>query len=208
MPKSLGDTAQLRASGASPLVDITRIASHGDSSILLINFSSSSNKTTRHGPAPHCECITRRPTQATSILPERHQGRDPAECDRLDVYGIPFSRLGDMVAACVEPQRREIVSRLVDKDWYSQRYGVGGGHWQRALVVVRQGQEEWAREDGSTRQTGLSVVFFDLINQEESGATEGNFWERKATSVEGEEVLTRELKAELNWQHSVSQFRD
>lgn len=70
------------------------------------------------------------------------------------------------VAACIEHQRRDIVSRvrLGDKDWYIQRYDVGGGHWQRALVVVKARQEEkkkmMARRDD---------------NQRESGATEGDF---------------------------------
>lgn len=245
MPKSLGGTAQLRANGtSSSLVHITSIASHSDSSVPLASvfspatwhpeYSSPSQDQSRqqenHAPRPrpslqvyytapgaddptHLQSAAR--ALETTILAGRHEGRDPAECDRLDVYGFPFPGLeGDMVAACIEHQRREFFSRLRDKDWYLQRYDVGGGRWQRALLVVRERQEEWwagkEGEDASTRrQIGLSVIFFDPINQGETGATEGgDVWERKAHSVEEEEVLIRELKAELNWQHSASQFED
>ncbi|KAI1079049.1 hypothetical protein F5B20DRAFT_191211 [Whalleya microplaca] len=142
-----------------------------------------------------------------SILSERHQGRDPAECDRLDVYGMPLLEPeGDVVAACIEHQRREIASRPEDKDWYIQRYDVGGGDWRRALVVVTKEQEGWVVKHGARGKVGLNVVFFDTIGQEESGGRRRDFWERQADSVEEEEVLVRELKAELNWQHSASQF--
>ncbi|KAI0107735.1 hypothetical protein GGR51DRAFT_559070 [Nemania sp. FL0031] len=154
MPKSLGGTAQLRASGASSLIGITSITSYSDASIPLISV---------------------------------------------------FSPAGRLWIS-----RREIVSRLGDKDWYIQRYDLGDGHWQRVLVIVRKRQEEWTGEDGSAQQVGLSVVFFDLANRDwgESRAVEEKFWERKAYSVEQEQVLIRELKAELNWQHSASQFED
>ncbi|KAI3329495.1 hypothetical protein F4824DRAFT_516789 [Ustulina deusta] len=157
-----------------------------------------------HG-ARHC----RPRTLETRILSERHQGRDPAECDRLDVYGMASREPeGDVVAAYIEHQRSEIASRLEDKGWYIQQYDVGGGDWRRALVVVRKGQEEWVGEDGATRRIGLSVVFFDAVGRDESGGAGGSFWERRAGSVEEEEeeVLVRELKAALNWQHSASQF--
>ncbi|KAI0904274.1 hypothetical protein F4823DRAFT_223762 [Ustulina deusta] len=152
--------------------------------------------------ARHC----RPRTLETRILSERHQGRDPAECDRLDVYGMASREPeGDVVAAYIEHQRSEIASRLEDKGWYIQQYDVGGGDWRRALVVVRKGQEEWVGEDEATRRVGLSVVFFDAVSRDESGGAGGSFWERRAESVE-EEVLVRELKAALNWQHSASQF--
>ncbi|KAI1142860.1 hypothetical protein F5Y05DRAFT_134157 [Hypoxylon sp. FL0543] len=222
MPKSLGGTAQVR--GNEPL-DITRLASHSDPSIPLVSVFSSA--TWRHGqqhgaprPRPSLQVYYIAPdandpaylelaarTLEANILSGRHEGRDPAECDRLDVYGMPL--LGseeDVVNACIEHQRREIAARSEDKDWYIQRYDVARGAWRRALVIVRRGLEEWVAEDGARREVGLSVVFFDAADKGEGSGTRSDSWERRAGNLEEEEVLVRELKAELNWQHGASQF--
>ncbi|KAI8965899.1 hypothetical protein F5Y11DRAFT_366853 [Daldinia sp. FL1419] len=228
MPKSLGGTAHVRANDV-PLVDITHLISHSDPSVPLTSvFSPAIWHPTRPGSESHRRAPRPRPslqvyytaldaadpsrlesaarTLELSVLAERHQGRDPDECDRLDVYGMPFSgSKADVVGACVEHQRQEIASRVEDKDWYIQRYDIGGSRWRRALVIVRNTQEEWATENGERQEVGLSVVFFDAVDREE-GDTRRNVWERKAGSMEEEGVLVRELKAELNWQHSASQF--
>ncbi|KAI0851498.1 hypothetical protein F5Y00DRAFT_267693 [Daldinia vernicosa] len=229
MPKSLGDAAQLRANDVPP-IDITHHASHSDPCIPLASVFSPATwrrdmnspfGSQHHAPRPRpsLQVYYTAPDAAdparleaaaraleTSILPERHQGRDTAECDRLDVYGMPFLELeGEVLAACVEHQRREIVSRVEDKHWCIQRYDLGGCDWRRALVIVRKGQEEWVGEDGARREVGLSVVFFDAVSREGRDIRR-DIWERRAESVEEEDVLIRELKSELNWQHSASQF--
>lgn len=191
MPKSLGGTAQLRANDIS-LINITHRISHSDPSTPLVSVFSPATwrrpmnslyASQHHAPRPRpslqvyytvpdaadpirLEAAAR--ALETNILAERHQGRDPAECDRLDVYGMPFlGPEGDAVAACVEHQRREIASRAEDKDWYIQRYDLGGSDWQRALVIVRKEQDEWmAEDDGARRGVGLGVVFFDAVSRE------------------------------------------
>ncbi|KAI0445105.1 hypothetical protein F4803DRAFT_203807 [Xylaria telfairii] len=235
MPKSLGGTARLGAGDASSLINITHLTSHSDPSIPLVSvfspfvwhvtdsFLGQEQSQRQHPrPRPSLQVYYTAPDAAdparlesaaraleTSILSERHQGRDPDECDRLDVYGMPFRETeGDIVAACIEHQTSEIASRVENKDWYIQRYDVGGSDWRRALVVVRREQEEWVGDDRARRPIGLSVVFYDAVHQEGNSGTGGDLWERRAESVEEEEVLVRELKAELNWQHSASQFDD
>ncbi|KAI0971241.1 hypothetical protein F4678DRAFT_434192 [Xylaria arbuscula] len=236
MPKSLGGTAQRRSSHDSSFVHVTRLVSRSDPSIPLVSVYSPATwqhknpfldeeeyQQQKNAPrprpslqvyytAPDADDPARLESAAraleTSILSERHQGRDPAECDRLDVYGIPFGGMnGNVFTMCVEHQKSEIAARLGDKDWYIQRYDVGGSEWRRALVVVRNRQEDWVK-DSTRRQIGLSVIFFDPVGQEESSDIKQNFWERRAESVEEEEVLIGDLKAELNWQHSASQFED
>ncbi|KAI1645625.1 uncharacterized protein F4817DRAFT_366566 [Daldinia loculata] len=229
MPKSLGGTAQLRANDIPP-INITHHVSHSDPSIPLVSVFSPATwrrpmnslfGSRHHAPRPRpllqvyytapdagdparLEAAAR--TLETSILAERHQGRDPIECDRLDVYGMPFLEPeGEVVAACVGHQRREIASRVDGKDWYIQRHDLGGCGWRRALIIARKGQEEWVVEDGARREVGLGVVFFDVVSREGRDIRR-DVWERRAESVEEEEVLIGELKAELNWQHSASQL--
>ncbi|OTA53848.1 hypothetical protein K449DRAFT_389603, partial [Hypoxylon sp. EC38] len=233
MPKSLGGTAQVRASDAASSINITHLPSFGDPSINMVSVflpatwhpGSSPLSQQQHAPrprpslqvyytAPDASSPARLESAArvleTTVLFERREGRDPAECDRLDVYGMPLtgSDDDDVVNACIAHQRREIAARSEDKSWYIQRYDIGGSDWRRALVVVRNGQDEWVAEDGARREVGLSVVFFDAVDKEalEGKGMRSDFWERKANSTEEEEVLIRELKAELNWQHSASQF--
>ncbi|KAI1820901.1 hypothetical protein F4861DRAFT_34348 [Xylaria intraflava] len=227
MPKSLGGTARRLASVP---INITHRTSHTDPSVPFVSvfspalcyspdlFSGPQQQNNLPRPRPSLQVYYTAPDAADpahlesaaralelSNLSERHQGRDYAERDRLDVYGMPFhAPEEDVVAACIEHQRSENAFRLEDKDWYIQRYDYGGSDWRRALVVVRKRQEEWMGEDGVTRPVGLSVVFFDAVGQQ--SGNEAGFWERKADSVEEEEVLLRELKAELNWQHSSWQF--
>ncbi|KAI1661490.1 hypothetical protein F4813DRAFT_386020 [Daldinia decipiens] len=163
MPKSLGGTAQLRVDDIPPPINITHHVSHSGPSIPLVGVFSPSTwrrpmnslSGSQH-PRPSLQVYCTAPDAGdparleaaaraleTGILAERHQGRDPAEYDRLDVYGMPFLEPeGEVVAACVEHQRREIASRVEGKDWYIQRCDLGGCDWRRALVIVRKGREE------------------------------------------------------------------
>lgn len=175
MPKSLGGTAQIRTNVS---LNITHLASQSDPSVPLVSIFSpaiwhpeSSQQQQQLEPAPlplprprpslqvyYTAPDAADPARLTSaaraleakVLAERHEGRDPAECDRLDVYGMPFSDSGGaggvVVNACVEHQRREIASRNGDKDWYIQRYDVGG---ISALVAEGAGDcEKGARRVG------------------------------------------------------------
>ncbi|KAI2606554.1 hypothetical protein GGR54DRAFT_633408 [Hypoxylon sp. NC1633] len=201
----------LRTDDASSSINITHLPSYGDPSINLVSVFSPATWHPRTSPlsqkqrpplprpslqvyytAPDATNSTGLESAArileTTLLSECHQGKDPAECDRLDMYGVPFPGSGeDVVRARVEHQRREIASRV--------------------LVVLRKGQDEWVTEDGARREVGLSVVFFDAVDEEEGSAARSDIWEPKAGSVEEEEVLIRKLKAELNWQHSASHLK-
>ncbi|TGJ83236.1 hypothetical protein E0Z10_g5518 [Xylaria hypoxylon] len=147
MPKGLGGTA--RPSAIDPLVlDVTHRASHSDPSVPLQPHPPRPRPSLQvYYTAPDADAAAdpaRLESAAraleTTILRERHHYRDPGECDRLDVYGMPLQGTDEhIVAACVEHQRREIASRLGDKYWYIQRYDIGSNEWQRALVIVREG---------------------------------------------------------------------
>ncbi|KAI0885815.1 uncharacterized protein GGS22DRAFT_179510 [Annulohypoxylon maeteangense] len=211
MPKSLGSIASHRTCDPSA-VNTVHLTSHSDPSIPLVSVFSPFiwSRTDppydqrQHPPRPrpslqvyytapeagdpaYLELAAR--TLETEILNERHQGKDPDE-------------LADLIHACIEHQQCEIAARSQDKGWYIQRYDVGGSQWRRALWV---GQDEKERRD-----VGLSIVFFDLVNREESDEPEPRpiYLDHRAESVEMEDVLIRELKAELNWQHSASQFEE
>ncbi|KAI0543164.1 hypothetical protein GGR58DRAFT_12205 [Xylaria digitata] len=235
MPKGLGGTS--RPSAIDPRVlDVTHRASHSDPSVPLVSVFSlgvwelgvtflqqqqSQQQPHPPRPRPSLQVYYTAPDAAdparlesaaraleTTILRERHDCTDPGECDRLDVYGMPLQGTDEhVVAACIEHQRREIASRLWDKDWYIQRYDTGSNEWRRALVIVREGQEAWVGDDGSTRPVGLSVVFFDPVGWRVLDAGMES-WERRADSVEEEKILIGDLKAELKWQNCTWQFED
>ncbi|KAI1269191.1 hypothetical protein F5Y18DRAFT_373875 [Xylariaceae sp. FL1019] len=135
------------------------------------------------------------------ILQSRNDTRDEYERDRLDVYGLP----GASVERCIEHQGGEIAARetmpQTHKEWYIQRYDIGGSSWRSALVIVR----DVDPENTENHVVGLSTVYFDRVR--EDGERPGEpYWERRAENLNDQWVLIHELKHMLNWQHSSSQF--
>ncbi|KAI0428952.1 hypothetical protein F5Y09DRAFT_311593 [Xylaria sp. FL1042] len=236
MPKSLGGCAS-RSGFDGSLIDVTHATSHSDPNVPLVSVFSPTTWHSEQfyfvNPTPRPQDQPPRPrislqvyytapdagdpaclelaarTLEKKILAERHQGRDPGECDRLDVYGMPPQQLEgkDVVAACVAHQKNEIASRLQDKDWYIQRYDIGGNDWLRALVIVRNGVKEWFGEDGARRPIGLSTVYFDRVCNRSGGGL-GGFRQYGADNIGEEWCLIHDLKHELNWQHTAWQFED
>ncbi|KAL1875771.1 hypothetical protein Daus18300_002962 [Diaporthe australafricana] len=164
-------------------------------------------------------------TLETVVLKDRFD-TSGANYERLDVYSLPpatttdeeeeeeavrhglFGTLAEADAAvqrCVAHQRAEIAARENNgKDWYVQRYDVPEGEWRRAIVVVRTTVAEWEwgeQGDKTGRGMMLSTVMFDHTKHGpdqvwvSSGFTEGDI-----------RTLIRELRHELNWQHSFVQF--
>jgi hypothetical protein len=127
--------------------------------------------------------------------------------DRLDVYGLPSAR-DEVVQRCIAHQRNEITACAVGngKEWYLQRYDAGG-QWVRALIVLERPVAEWQQPEGG-KVPGLSVVMFEPVVANVASADSDSFWVRPAETVEEGEVLVRELRHELNWQHSSGQFKD
>ncbi|KAI0865408.1 hypothetical protein F4860DRAFT_307732 [Xylaria cubensis] len=133
------------------------------------------------------------------ILHDRNDTRDEYERDRLDVYGLP----GASVERCISHQSIEIAAReaQASKEWYIQRYDIGGSSWRSALVIVR----DVDLESTENHVVGLSTVYFDRVR--EDGERPGEpYWERRAENLNDQWVLIHELKHMLNWQHSASQF--
>lgn len=164
-------------------------------------------------------------TLETDVLVNRFE-TSGAEHERLDVYSLPpatsatnpedeaakdglFATLAEADAAvqrCVAHQRAEIAARETNgKDWYIQRYDVPKGEWRRAIVVIRTpGAEwEWGRRDKTGRGLVLSTIMFDFTPDGPD-----QVWVISG-SIEGEtRTLIRELRHDLNWQHSFVQFLD
>lgn len=164
-------------------------------------------------------------TLETAVLKNRF-ATSGADYERLDVYALPveeedavihhkdgrFATLADTdiaVQRCVAHQRAEIAARDANdnggKEWYIQRYDVAGGEWRRGIVVIRTpvAEWEWASKEKTGRGLVLSTVMFDPTKDGPeqvlvfSGATESET-----------QVLIHELRHELNWQHSFTQFLD
>ncbi|KAI1345744.1 hypothetical protein F5Y01DRAFT_299660 [Xylaria sp. FL0043] len=238
MPKSLGGPAH-RLNRDASLHDVTHTASHSDPTIPLVSvfwpafwhpeqfyidnpqprsqdqpprprISIQVYYTAPDAADPSCLESAARALEKEMFW-ERHQGTEPNECDRLDVYGMPSQQLGgrDVVTACIEHQKREIGARLENKDWYIQRYDLGGHGWRRALVIVRKGVKEWIGEDGTKRPIGLSRVYFDRIAGRHAEGDDGReFLETVGDSASGERCLMSDLKHDINWQHTAWQFED
>ncbi|ROV95068.1 hypothetical protein VSDG_05854 [Cytospora chrysosperma] len=163
-------------------------------------------------------------TLETDVLVNRFD-TSGAEHERLDVYSLPpatttnsdeeaakdglFATLAEADAAvqrCVAHQRAEIAAREPNgKDWYIQRYDVPKGEWRRAIVVIRTpvAEWEWGRRDKTGRGLVLSTVMFDFTQDGPDQALV------ISGSIEAEtRTLIRELRHDLNWQHSFVQFLD
>ncbi|KAI1283286.1 hypothetical protein F5Y07DRAFT_149873 [Xylaria sp. FL0933] len=235
MPKSLGGRVS-RCGFDGSLIDVTCTTSHSDPNVPLVSVFNPTTWHAEqfflYDAEPRPQDQPPRPRMSTQVYytaPDaadpaclesaartlekklfwgRHQGRDPDECDRLDVYGMPSHQLGgkDLVAACIEHQKREIGARLDNKDWYIQRFDLGGCSWRRGLIIVRKSVKEWTGEDGTRQPIGLSKVFFDRVYGEDDDARE--FWEIPADTAEQEDPLFEDFKFEINWQHTAWQFED
>lgn len=189
---------------------------------LQIYYTSPLTSTATSAPNEELETVAR--TLETVVLKNRF-ATSGAGYERLDVYALPveeegavlhhkdgrFAALADAdvaVQRCVAHQRAEVATRDANDDgreWYIQRYDVAGGEWRRGVVVIRTPLAEW--DWGSKEKTGrglvLSTVMFDPTKDGPeqvlvfSGTTESE-----------NQVLIHELRHELNWQHSFTQFLD
>lgn len=183
--------------------------------------------TTTTSPSEELETVAR--TLETAVLRNRF-ATSGAGYERLDVYALPvvtteeeddeavvhkdgrFATLADahvVVQRCVAHQRAEIAARddaNDGKEWYIQRYDVAGGEWRRGIVVIRTPVAEWEWGE-SKEKTGRGLVLSTVMFDPAKGGPEQVLVFTGSTEEEIQ-VLIRELRHELNWQHSFVQFLD
>lgn len=147
----------------------------------------------------------------TQVLKERGQGDDYTTNDRLDVYGIP----GGDAASCVRHQRAEIEARRgKEREWYMQRFdlGIGRGRngWRRGTVIVKGPMAGWEKEG----RLDMEIVYFEPVVGDQKGqgvSRDGAVGEMRVQStVSGEDELiaVKDLRYEVNWEHTAWQFYD
>ncbi|KAH8895715.1 hypothetical protein GQ53DRAFT_31287 [Thozetella sp. PMI_491] len=130
--------------------------------------------------------------------------------DRLDVYGLPLaaSSAQELARACIEHQQAEIAARNTggDKDWYIQRWDLGGGspQYARLLLVISRPVAEWAGGGGDPR--GIVVAFDRTAEGEAGGAREA--WIRESEDLQDFRWMVKDERRGLGWDACQSQFDD
>ncbi|XXH00066.1 hypothetical protein Hte_006408 [Hypoxylon texense] len=128
----------------------TVLAAQSDPSVPLVSIFSSAiwhpANSQQHRPRPSLQVYYTAPDAAdparmASAAPCSRGKKFSLSATRAEILpnatGWMYSGGRGVVDACVEHQRREIASRNGGRDWYIQRYDVGGGDWRTALVTVR-----------------------------------------------------------------------